>query len=222
MTLAELRGGVIMRLGPREKIPLGGVDIEIHNAVDDIRAAAKLATSERLDKIAYLDTSSGKDIYDYPEGAETIRDVFYLGYGPTAIPMTEVSFREQWLVDWGGISGCIMPYSWTELPERRFRIMNRGVTNKQNNLLVRFFPNAKRMIKATDEPNLPANVHENIIPHATLRMASYEGIGLSHPDKFSAYYRMMDDRLAVFLQPDSVSGGGNHIVDMDDIYVGGE
>lgn len=221
MTLAELRGGVMVRLGPRERIPLAAVDIEIHNAVDDIRAMAKLMGVENLDRCKYLDTASGKDIYEWPAEAEEVRDVFYLGWGPSPIPMTEVTFREQHLVDWVGLTGSIRPFSWVQLPGRRFRIMAGLIQDKTDNLMVRFFPGPKKMVKDDDEPNLPRAVHENIIPYAIMRMASYDGIGLSHPASFNYYKAQMQGRLEVYLQPESVSGAANHIVDTDDLYSGG-
>lgn len=223
MMLSEIRGGVMLRLGPREKVTalLAAVDIEIHNAIDDVRSQAKLLGAETLDRVAYIDAQANQDIYPWPEEADEIRDVFTLGAGVTPIPMTQAGFREQHIVDWAGWPWSTSPFAWTQYPGRRFRVLQRPLQDEPNAFMVRFFPGHKRMVKATDEPNLPRAVHENLIPLATMRMASYDGIGLSHPVSFDLYRRHMAERLELFLQPDSTSGSANQIQDLDPYYIGG-
>jgi hypothetical protein len=222
VTLAEIRGGVIMRLGPKSAIPLGGVDIEIHNSIDDVRAKARLMGTEALDRCAYINTVAGQDIYDWPEEAEEVRDVFRLRGSLTPIPMVEIAFREQPIADWVGLSGYCQPYTYTQLTGRRIRIMDRPVQSGVDAVMMRFFPAPKRMVKEMDEPNLPRQVHENIIPGAILRMASYDGIGLAHPASFNYYRSLLDERLELFLQTESVSGAANYVQDVDSYYPGGQ
>lgn len=220
MTLAELRGGVYARLAPREKILAPAVDLEIHNAIDDIRAEARNCHSEALDRIAMLDALPGVDIYDYPEEAEEIRDVFYMLYGTTPMPMASIGFREQVIADWVGFGGTCRPFAYTTLPERKIRVLDKSASYAANAFLVRFFPGPSLMVKATDEPNLPRPVHENIIVGAVMRLAGYSDIALSHPASFNIYRLEMKDRLLKYLQPDATDAA-NHIQDEDPYYPGG-
>lgn len=220
MTLAEIQGGVVARLGPRSAIPIAGVNIEIHNAADDIRARARNLGVETLDRVAYINAVAGLDVYDWPDEADEIRDVFFLNFGETPIPMTAITFREQPIVDWVGLAGTVMPFTYVQLPGRRIRVMNKPLQSTEDAFMVRFFPGPKRMVKPTDEPNLPRQVHENLIPQAVMRMASYEGIGLAHSASFDIYRRQMEERLINFLQPQSLDGT-DHIVDVDAYYQGG-
>lgn len=204
-----------MRLAPREKILLAAVDIEIHNAIDDVRAEARNMGVQTLDLVSYIDVEANIDVYDYPEEAEEIRDIFTLRAGTTPLPLNPVGFREQPLTDYAYRSG-----DYTLLPGRKFRVMNCPTSSSENGFMVRYFPAPKRLVKPTDEPNLPRPVHENVIPQAVVRLASYDGIRLVHPSSFEKYRALMVDRLGKFLQP-ATADATNYVRDVDSNYTGG-
>lgn len=223
MNLAELRGGVIMRLAPRDKISLAAVDIELTNAADDIRAQARSMGVERLDRVAYINEIANIDIYDYPEEADEIRDIFTLRAGIYPTRMHEISFREQPILDWAmwPYGPTLYPFSWVPIPPRRFRVINKPTQDCENGIMVRFFPGSKKLVKPDDEPNLPRPVHENLIPNAVMRLAGYSDLTLAQPQAFQIYQRALQDRLERFLQEESVSGAANRIQDEDAFYPGG-
>lgn len=220
MNLAELRGGVYMRLGPRDKIPPAAVDIEIFNAMRDVLSACRRTRSERIDQVAYADIISGLDIYPWPEEADEIRALWFLNFGQVPIPMTKVAFEEQPIVEWVGNAGNIQPFTYAQLPERRIRMLNMPYTNVENGLMFKYTPRPKRLTKASDVPNIPEQIHECIIPRAVMRLAGYDGIGLSHPAGFNIYAKQMEAMLYDYLQPESPDGG-DHILDNDVFYPGG-
>lgn len=220
MNLGELRGGVYMRLGPRDKIPPAAVDIEIHNATRDIIGVARRTRSERMDQIGYADIISGLDIYPWPEEADEIRAAWFLNFGTTPIPLVKVTFEEQPIADWIGNAGNIQPFTYCQIPERRIRLLNMPYSNVENGLMWKYIPRPKRLVKASEEPNLPEQVHECIIPRAVMRLAGYEGIGLSHPASFNIYAKNMEGVLLDYLQPESPDGG-DHVLDNDVYYPGG-
>ena len=209
-----------MRLGPRDRIPIPAIDIELHNAGYDLLAAIRVTGNERIDRVAYTDTLAGINIYPFPEEAEEVRQVFFLGFGSTPIPMTRINFQEQPMVDWVGLAGSVMPFTYCELTERRIRLMNTPIDAGKDIILWKYLPKPKRLFKPDDEPNFPASIHECLIPYAVVRMAGYDGIGLSHPQSFEIYKRGMQERLYQFLQPEGIAGS-DHVLDMDPYYPGG-
>lgn len=209
-----------MRLGPKDRLPVAAVDIEIHNAIGDVLAQMRNVGSERLDRVAYSDIVANLDIYPWPDDAEEIRQVWFLNFGKAPIPMTKIAFQEQPIVDWVGLAGSVMPFSYAQLPERRIRLCNMPQSSNENSIMWKYTPRPKRLVKATDEPNLPEPIHECIIPRAILRLAGYDGIGLAHPRTFDIYRKEMDQRLIDYLQPESIDGG-DHVIDNDPYYPGG-
>jgi hypothetical protein len=220
MNLAELRGGVMARLTPWDKVPVAAVDIELYNAQLDVLAMVRSLGNKRLDQEAYANVVADQDIYPWPEDAAEIRDVVWLNFGKTPIPMTKIGYREQPQVDWVGLVGSIMPFTYCELPGRRIRLGTKSTDTVTNGLLYRYFPNARHLVKPTDEPSFPEAVHECLVPPAVMRLGSYDGIGLAHPQSFEIYRKYMQERLLLFLQPEGVENAST-IQDFDPYYPGG-
>lgn len=198
----------------------GAVDIEINNGIRDVLAVARNLHVEKLDQVAYADIQADIDIYPWPDEAEEIRQVWFLNFGKSPIPMTKIAFQEQPIVDWVGLAGSVMPFSYAQLPDRRIRLCNMPYTAQENSIMFKYFPRPTKLVKATDEPKLPEAVHECIVPRAVLRLAGYEGIGLAHPRSFDIYRKEMEQRLIDYLQPESIDGG-EHVIDNDPYYPGG-
>jgi hypothetical protein len=218
--LAELRGGVLLRVKDPHKIHPAALDAEINHSINDIFLKMREDTSYKISRITTIPILADKDMYPLPKGLLALLHVERLDAGAVPVSVQKV---DQWSMNERarqGIGFLAQRFSYSPVGGKFIRLLEKPSNSVDPGIRYTYIASPDPLVNDKDEPEIPDAIHETIIPRAIYRLTQHWGIELAAPRTFAAYKREMDERLASFIKPDEIDQPAD-IHDEDVFYPGG-
>ena len=198
MSAREIWGGIATFLASPRAVPPARIRFAANTAIQRMHNQLKDQWSRKTEDIAYLDLVADKDIYDIPEPIHHITKVERFDLNTDVVRVFPLSYHRH---DEPDELGANIVYRYVLHPNRKLRFVQIPSGSMERGARITHLPMGTKLVGAGDVPDLPEDLHENVILEAVAWLAA-SGAALRDPDSFASLYAQRQDDAIRYLNPD--------------------
>ena len=220
-TLAHVWSGVRSRLLDPNAAEPAAITIEANFALNELRGRFRQSREDWLDTTETTDILADKDVYPYPQGVDTLKQIERLDLvaDQGIYPSQVGGYYDRQARDFAQSTKVAVANGVVVMPNRNIRLQPMPTTNFRDGLRWTYLPIMTELINPDDVVvGLPGQFFEWLIVGTIDRMRQVRGVQLADPKAYEQFRQEQTARLVRELRPQSLLGPPR-IVDEDEFYL---